>query len=214
MRLSRPHVLLATLVMLQATAAVADADRRQWEIGLRLDAMTAGGVPSNDIMGFGVYGRYHLTPRWKIGFALDSVTGDFEKPYEQIGISSPAELDSQQDTLIASSWFEGEYGKEAGRIRWFWMAGLGLGSPSVDDLTGPTTSGGTFDITTEAGTEFLVSGGGGFKCRIGERWRFELALKIDRHFADWKLTDRVSGRTGTLEDYTTKGLYAGLTIAF
>ena len=36
--------------------------------------------------------------------------------------------------------------------------GLGVGFPDVDDIGGPTATGGTFDLTYDAKTEFHVVG--------------------------------------------------------
>lgn len=49
---------------------------------------------------------------------------------------------------------------------------------------------------------------------LGRRWNLEYGVQADQHFADWKITDRVSGRTGSIDDYTTYGLHLGLTFRF
>jgi hypothetical protein len=33
---------------------------------------------------------------------------------------------------------------------------------------------------------------------------------VDRHLADWTVRDRVSGRTGSVDDYTAYGVHAAL----
>ena len=45
---------------------------------------------------------------------------------------------------------------------------------------------------------------------FGDSWGIEAALHIDQHFADWKVTDRVSGATGAISDYTINSINLGL----
>lgn len=211
-RIALPSILM--LLLSTASAARAQSAAQRWELGPRLLVLNAGGEPANDLMGAGAYGRYRLNERWLVGFAVDSITGDYERPYEIAGLSSPEEIDSTIEALVTSGWIEREYGNPDGKLRWFWTAGLGFSSPDTDDITGPVSGGGTFDITTDAGSEVLVSVGGGLRRGLGRRWSFEAGVQADRHFADWKITDRVSGRTGTIDDYTTVGLHLGLAYRF
>ena len=84
----------------------------------------------------------------------------------------------------------------------------------MTDITGPLTGGGTFDITTDAGSETLLFVVGGFRRGFSKRFGFEVGLRADQHFVDWKLTDRSNGSTATLDDYATWGLNVGLRVAF
>lgn len=190
------------------------AEERRFEAGARYVVVTAGGEPTNDQSGAGVFGRYRLTDKWLVGAAIDSMSGDVERPYEWFSNTSPLEIDSSVDSTLFSGWIEREYGKQDRKLRWFWNAGLGFASPDVDDVKGPLTGGGTFDITTDAGSETLLSAAVGLRRSFSKRFGFEVGLRGNRHFADWKLTDRNSGETATLDDYTTKGLHFGLRVAF
>ncbi|HYO12216.1 MAG TPA: hypothetical protein VE685_03360 [Thermoanaerobaculia bacterium] len=206
--------ILLFLLLATVSAARAQSAAQRWELGPRFRLLTAGGRPANDMFGPGAYGRYRLNERWLVGFAVDSITGDYERPYEIAGLSSPEEIDSTVDALVLSGWVEREYGRTNGKLRWFWSAGFGFSSPDTDDITGPVSGGGTFDITTDAGSEILVSVGGGLRRGLGRRWSFEVGVQVDQHFTEWTVTDRVSGRTGTLDNYTTRGLLGGLTYRF
>ncbi|HSK80863.1 MAG TPA: outer membrane beta-barrel protein [Thermoanaerobaculia bacterium] len=210
----RRIVILSLLPFLLAIAAAHAQSSGRWELGPRLLVLNAGGEPANDLMGAGVFGRYRLNDRWLVGFAVDSITGDYERPYEFVGISSPEEVDSTIDAVIWSGWIEREYGRQDGRLRWFWTAGLGFTSPDTEDITGPAPGGGTFDITTDAGSEILASIGFGLRHGLGRRWGLEYGVQAAQHFADWKITDRVSGRTGSIDDYTVYRLHLGLTYRF
>ncbi len=212
-RIVIPKVFLFLLATTVAAARAQPTDP-SWELGPRLLVLNAGGEPTNDMMGGGVYGRYRFNERWLVGFAVDSVSGDFERPFELVGLSSPEEIDSTVEALVFSGWIEREHGRPGGRLRWFWTLGLGFSSPEADDITGPTSGGGRFDITTDPGSETQISVSGGLRRYLGQRWGLEVGVRADQHFADWKITDRVSGRTGAIDDYTTVGVQFGLTYRF
>ena len=55
----------------------------------------------------------------------------------------------------------------------------------------------------------MIGVSGGLRWRQGQRYGLELSLRADQHFADWTVTDRVSGQTGTVDDYTAKGVALG-----
>jgi hypothetical protein len=193
---------LLTLVAVAADIPARAQDR--FEIGPRLLVVTAGGVPTNDMSGYGLQGTYRWRPSWRIGLALDSMGGDFEVPNEVVQIATPEVFDSTVEMVVVSAWVEREYG------RWFWTAGLGLASPDVDDLSGPTVDGGSFDLATDAGTETVLALSAGGRWSWGSRLRAQVALRLDHHLADWTVRDRVSGRTGSIDDYTAYGLQAAL----
>ena len=84
------------------------------------------------------------------------------------------------------------YGGDDRRLQWFWTAGAGVNSVDVEDQSGPLAGGGTFDIAIDAGTEWVASASVGLRVRLGERFLFEPAMRLDQRFADWDVTDRVS----------------------
>ena len=153
------------LALLSCPAAVQAQSDDRFEIGVRMVVLTAGGEPTNDQLGAGLHASYRLTQRWRIGLGLDSLSGDFERPYS-VGLTSPVELDSTAEYLLVRAWVEREYGRPERKLHWVWRAGLGFTSPDTDDLTGPTTEGGTFDITTDAGWRPCSRSAAG----CGERW--------------------------------------------
>ena len=194
---------LLALLFLDTTAAEAQDDSRA-EVGPRLLLVTAGGVPTNDMSGYGIQAVFRWRPKWRLGVALDSMGGDFEVPADLVQITTPEVLDSSIESLVVSAWAERAYG------RWFWTAGLGYASPDVEDLAGPTSTGGTFDLTTDAGSEIVLSATGGIRWSMGRRLTAEIALRVDHHLAEWTVHDRVSGRTGSIDDYTAYGAHVGL----
>ena len=126
------------------------------------------------------------------------------------GFATPEVVDAKGTSTTLSGWIERVYRRPEGRYEWFWSAGLGFNSVDMKDISGPLTGGDTYDITTDAGSEFLAMFGGGVRRWFGDSWGLELAAHIDQHFADWKVTDRVSGATGTIGDYTVNTINLGL----
>jgi hypothetical protein len=118
------------------------------------------------------------------------------------------------ESTTVSAWAERTFGRPQGSTEWFLGAGLGLASIDVPDASGPLAGGGQFAIETEADTEIVVQLLAGVRRRLGQRWALEFALRADQHFADWQLNDRVSGRTGTIDDYLTVGGHLGLSFRF
>jgi hypothetical protein len=190
----------------------------RFDVGLRFDALVADGEPANDMLGAGVFGRYRLNDRWRLGLAVDqSPEFDVERPHEFLGLASdPAagEVDAKSTSTALTAWIERVYERPGRRLEWFWGAGGGFAAVDVEDVAGPLAGGGTYDITQEVGTEILASASAGLRFRFAERWALEAALRLDQHFTDWTVTDRVSGRTAALDDYLVQGAHFGLSYSF
>lgn len=178
--------------------------------------ITAGdGEPANDIPGFGAFGHWQLGDKWSIGLAVDRTEYDFEEPAKLVGLRQDEDIepvDTIAEGTVLSAWIERAYPR--GRLEWFWGAALGFASIDVPDAVGPLEGGGTFDIRTEADSEMIVSLLAGLHRRLGERWMLEFALRADQHFADWQVTDRVSGNRGTVDDYRALGGHFGIGFRF
>jgi hypothetical protein len=206
-RRSRLALPLAFLLLSAAAPAVAqDADR--FDFGVRLNLSLADGEPANDIPGYGVVGHWRPNERWALGLALDVAEYDFEEPAKLLGIvQDPAVevIDAKADGTALSLWFERTLGAPGPRGHWFWGAGVGFAAVDVPDARGPVAGGGTFDVETDAGTEIVASLLAGRRFRFGERTALDFTLHLDQHFADWKVRDRISGRTGSVDDYFTYG---------
>ena len=204
----------AVLVLLQSPALAQDGG---FDLGVR-GIITAGdGEPANDIPGYGVFGHWRMSDRWSIGFAVDRTEYDFEEPSKLVGLRQDDDIepvDTIAEGTVLSAWIERTYPRPAGRLDWFWGAGLGFASIDVPDAVGPLEGGGTFDISTEADSEVIVTLLAGLHRRLGERWIFEFALRADQHFADWQVTDRVSGNKGAVDDYRALGGHFGLLFRF
>lgn len=208
-------LVLLSLLPLAFPAAAAPAEGP--EFGARFNAVAAGGEPANDILSAGLFGRFRLNERWLLGVALDRAGFDFERPWKPMGLQQdPAVevIDASAEMTTLSVWAERELAPGGGRLRWFWTGGLGFASPDVDDVTGPLAGGGTFDITTDPGSEILLSASAGLRLPFAKRWGFDFQLRADHHLADWEVTDRTSGRRATLNDYTAFGTTLALSCRF
>lgn len=198
-----------------ALAAPLTAQDGKLDLGLRTDLGVGNGEPTNDIIGYGLFGHYRLTERWTLGFAVDhSPEFDFERTPAALGLTTSEVFDAKGTSTTVAAWAERVHRFGQGRAEGFWNAGLGVNSVSMDDLTRPLANGGTFDIKTDAGTELLAIVGVGDRRWLGRSWGLEAGGTYDRHFADWTLTDRVSGATDKVADYSVSTLNVGLSRRF
>jgi hypothetical protein len=197
-----------------AIATPVSAEERRVEVGPRLLILLGDGVPANDMIGIGLTARWPWRESWYLGFGLDQVEFDYERPNDVLGIASPEEIDGSNDWTRLSAWIERRYGEEDGGWSWHWLAGLGFASVNTEDVTGPTTGGGTWDITTDASNEVHVLLGLGARRYLGERWMLDGTLHLEHHSTDYELTDRVSGATGTVSSQTPWGASVGVSYRF
>lgn len=208
------RVLSLAIVFLSAEPA--DAQESRWTAGARGGITAADGEPANDIPSVGAFVRYRFGSHWSAGFAVDSAEYDFEEPAKLLGLEQDQSvdvIDASAESTVISAWLEREH--RSGRaVSFFWGAGAGIGSVDADEVSGPLEGGGTFDIVTDAGDEFIATALGGVRWNISRRWILELELRADQHFADWQMTDRVSGRTGTIDDYLAIGGNVGVGFRF
>ncbi len=202
---------LAVALFAAALAAPTIAEEKKFDLGLRGNIGLGNGVPTNDIIGYGLFGHYRFNERWSIGFAVDySPEFDFERTPDTLGFVTEMAVDAKGTSTGFSTWIERVYGRSGGKNEWFWNAGLGLNSVDMKDISGPLVGGGDFNITTDAGSELMVMAGGGYRRWFGPGWGLEGALSLGRHSADWKVMDRVSGATRTIDDYSVNTIRLGI----
>jgi hypothetical protein len=201
-------LLIAALWTLVAPAFAQD-DRL--EVGVRAILLASQGEPSNDMPGGGFAVRWHWKDAWRIGAGVERFSFDYERPHRALGISQDPALkviDGSNRATRVSGWIERRYERDGAWV-WFWTAGLGYASVSADDVSGPTGSGGSFDIVTNASDELQVLSSIGLKRPMGARWMLEGALHLEQHFSNYELQDRVSGATGKIGPHTPVGLSFG-----
>ena len=206
-----PIIALVIRVAVLSTVAVsAHAQERYLDIGVRAGIAAADGEPANDIPGAGVIAHYSLSDAWTLGAALDRTEYDFEEPAKIVGIVQDPMLDpvdALAEATTLSFWVERSITDPSQPTIFFVGAGLGAAFVDVPDVSGARADGGAFDIHTEVDTEVLAFVMGGVRRTFGEQWYGEIALRAEQHFADWRVTDRVTGAQGSIDDYLAWGAH-------
>lgn len=211
---SLSRLLCAIAALASAEAAWCD-DR--FAAGARVNVVTAGGEPANDILSFGIFGKVRLSADWLVGAAVDKAEYDFELPWRVVGIeqSDAVEpIDALVESTIITAWLEREFGGAASANRFFLTGGAGLASPEVGRVQGPVEGGGIFDLETDAGTEILITASAGVRRNLGDHFALEFALRADHHISEWDVVDRPTGRTGQTGDYTGLGGHLAVLLRF
>ncbi len=190
----------------------------RFDLALRANIMGASGKPTNDQLGAGLFGRFHLDERWSIGVAIDHASGfDVERPAEFLGLpADPAagEIDASGSATQMTAWLERRHARGGSRWEWFWGLGAGATTTDVDTVRGPLVGDGEYEISQEVGTELVAAALGGVRLRMGGAWLLELQLRADHHFTDWRVEDSVSGQGADLDDYLVRGVSIGLGYRF
>ena len=207
----------ALFLFLLPIVSTSNAQEAKWEIGLRANVMLGDGVPANDMLGYGLIGRYYLENGWFAGASLDTTEYDFEHMASQVGIvQDPAEksIDAAATNTILGGFMGRQYGNTERGFDWFWTAGLGVGFPDVDPVAGPVDGGGIFIITTDAGTEFHLTASIGTSYHFSPAWSASFVGRLEHHFTDYTLTDQVSGATRTIDSQTPMGVSLSVNYRF
>lgn len=189
----------------------------QWELGLRSNAISADGLPTNDMLGFGVISRFYLNNGWFAGAAIDTAEYDFEHTSAILGRSqdlSTNAIDAAATNTIFSAFMGRQYGDMRKGFDWFWTAGLGVGFPDIEDVSGPVAGGGTFDISTKSGTEIHLITSLGTSYHFSSQWSATFTARVEQHFMDHRLTDRITDTTTTIDSQTPIGVSISLNRQF
>ena len=213
-RIVRKAAAVLAIIIL---CSVSYAQESKVDIGLRANVLLGDGVPANDILGAGVIGRYRLNDGWFIGAGIDGYKYDFERPASVLGISQdPNEdvIDAKADSTVLFGSFGRLYNETDRGFDWFWSLGVGFASPSIEDVSGPTDTGGTFDLTFDVGNEIHLMGTLGTSYNFSKRWSTSFAARVEHHFMDVLITDRVTGATAKIDVETYTGAYLSLNYRF
>jgi len=207
----------AIFVVLALLAGISQAQESKFELGLRANVLLGDGVPANDILGAGVIGRYRLNNGWFIGAGLDAYEYDFERPYLLVGLEQDPNvdvIDAAADNTVLSGSIGRLYNETDHGFDWFWTLGIGFASPDVEDVSGPTDTGGTFDLTFDAGNEIHLMASVGTSYNFSSSWSTSFAARLEHHFMDILITDRVTGNTAEIDSQSPVGAYWSLNYRF
>lgn len=212
-----PAQRIGVVCALLFAMTMTQAEESKVDLGLRFNVLLGDGVPANDILGLGVIGRYQLKDGWFVGAALDAYEYDFERPSTVLGITQDPTVDvvdALADSTVISALLGRQFGNSDRGFDWFWSAGVGVGMPSVDNVAGPTDSGGTFDLTFDANTEIHLMLALGTTYDFSPSWSASFAARVEHHFMDILVEDRVTGATATVDSQTPLGAYISLNYSF
>ncbi len=193
------------------------ADEPRTEVGLRANVLLGDGKPTNDILGAGVIGRRNRDDGWFFGGSIDAYVYDFERPWSYVGLIQDPNvdtIDADGSSTVIAGFLGREYDVADSGFRWFWTAGLGVGFADVDDVSGPTDTGGTFDLTFKVDTEIHVMTSLGATYDFGPKWSATFAARLEHHFMGIEITDQVTGNTASIDSQTPVGAYLSLNYRF
>jgi len=209
--------IVAAFTALVLMTGVSQAEDSKIEMGLRANVLLGDGVPANDILGLGVIGRYRLDNGWFIGAGIDAYEFDFERPWKIVGLVQDPDvptIDASADSTVFNGSIGRLYNETDHGFDWFWTLGLGFSSINVDDVVGPTDTGGTFDIIFDAANEIHLMATVGSSYNFSAKWSTSFAARVEHHFMDVLITDRVSGNTAKLDSQSPIGAYLSLNYKF
>ena len=192
------------------------AQETDFEIGIRPMILGSRGEPANDMLGGGLVVGWRWRDDWYFGLGLDSMAFDYERPHKALEIQQDPDiktLDGSNSFTRVAGWAERRYTR-GGPWSWFWNAGLGVASIDADVVAGPTKSGGTFDIVTDASDEIHLMSSIGLRRSLGENWALAGTFHLEHHLTDYKITDTVSGVTGKIGAHSPIGASVTLSYRF
>ena len=207
----------AAILAIVLVSGISYAQDSKMDIGLRANVLLGDGIPNNDVLGLGVIGRYRLNNGWFVGAGIDMYEYDFERPASVLGIKQDPNadvIDATTESTVLFGSFGRLYNETDHGFDWFWSLGLGFASPSVEDISGPTDTGGTFDLTFDVGNEIHLMGTLGTSYNFSKRWSTSFAARVEHHFMDVLITDRVTGTTAKIDAETYTGAYLSLNYRF
>ena len=195
------------------------ADDSPWSLGLRAGMSAASGVPSNDSINMAIAVRYALAGGRHAGVAIESMDFDYERPWRVVGREQdtavePDDIDSKATSTLFTLFYEQVHGSAGARWQPYWGVAFAVASPDTPPVSGPAQGGGTFDVHTDAGTEYIPGVRAGLRWNLGAGWAADFSASINHHFADWKVEDRQTGNTGRVDDYTHYGAQLGMVYRF
>ena len=210
--LSIANVVVVILLIGNPLVLLAD-DHSVYQFTPRLNIVAGDGEPSNDIPGIGLAIHRKISKEWYLGINIDhSPIFDFEDTAGLVdGLNEDGIVDADSSHTMITVVGERRYSMDSANWTGFWNLGGGINEVDVDDVTGPLKGGGTYDIETDVDTELILVGNVGWIQRLGDTWSARYEITAEYHSADWEMTDKISGNTGDIDDYSVYGFRLGLT---
>ncbi len=179
----------------------------QFELGLNGDLNLANGDPANDILGYSINGTYRLNSDWLIGARYGTASFDYERPSSDLNLTSTVVTDASADSDEISVFIERRYNERDRGLYLYWTAGVGINDVGVTTVSGTTTNGTNYLISTKVDTETLITGSLGQRYNF-DNWSLGYGFRVEQRFGDWKVSDQVSGISKVAVDgYFVYGLF-------
>jgi hypothetical protein len=157
--------------------------------------------------------RYHVRDGWFVAFSLDSYKYDIDDPLGLLGNPQPGVGLPVRSAVFATALGKNQQLGETG-LDWFWNAGIGVGFASVSSQSGVDDNGVQYDLHTDAGTEIHMSATLGAALHLTPRWTLVGASRVEHHFVDLQIAERVSDQLYTVESLTPIGVFLSMNYRF
>lgn len=170
---------------------------RSLEIGLR----ASGSSAAAEIYGFGVAARYFFHDRWFVDATLERqiVRSPASEPFGDARLTS---------VVVGTALGRELSGDDANRTAWFWSWGVAVGFPDV----GP--AGGDGSVVETATSEIHLTASLGARRRLSDHWSLNGAVRIERHYVDWRRSAADGSLLAERSSLTPAGLYLALSYRF
>lgn len=170
---------------------------RGLEIGLRANASSA----DPELYGLGVAARYFFHDRWFVDATL-------ERQMYRSQASDPFGVAQLTSVVVGAAIGRELAASDADRTTWFWTWGVAAGFPDAGPADG---DGGNFEA---AASEIHLTASLGARRRLSEHWSLTGALRIERHYVDWRITAEDGRPLAERSSLTPVGLYFALSYRF
>lgn len=167
------------------------------ELAVRVNALFA----DVDLHGAGVAGRLPLRDGWFVDATLERQT------YARARWDDVRPAGDLESTVLGAAL--GRRGNGERGPAWFWTWGIAVGFPETG-----ASSGAGQPRHDAASTEVHLTASLGVSGSLSAHWSLDAALRVERHFVDWRLSDpdgRLLERRSTL---TPVGAYLALSYRF
>lgn len=208
---------LSLPIVMASLPFTALAEDGPFDFEVRGSILLGDGVPSNDMLGAGIAGRYELEDGWFVSAAIEAYDFDFERPIEVVGLRQDPvvkAIDGNTSSTVLSAALGRNYHFDSEKFDWFWELGLGAGFPDVTGVTGPLSTGGDYTVVTDAGTELHLLSKLGVSYYFASNWSLNFVARLEHHFIDYKVTETETGATGSISSQTPAGTHLAIRYSF
>ena len=214
--------IMAAIILLMAICAAgispeearAEENKDQiYNIGLRAgNLFEVKHAPVNSMPMVSFYVRREVNDSWGAVLSLDSYVFDIKNTGGILGIPTEKESKASGEMSMITASVDHVFFKDVSCFQPYVQAGLGLGFVDFDDKDNVSSAGGApYNIKTEAkdDMEVVPTLSIGTRYMTGSRWFLDAGARFDYHVSGWKIKDRVSGGSVSIDNFYALGAYLG-----